>query len=987
MPIFKWRSKSKKVDAKDNEKPEGAGGEQPAPAPYRHIPKHAGSDAASGSTEKATREKIRAASQNRISAQARDYATANNGSVQDTAHSAQQGLLSPPAFSGQYPGAPRSPRAHLQRNQSAEAFVTDPDAPPMPTSPNLSAGRNYSGSGPTRNDYFGSSYQRPSFDSPIMGNIKMQTAARDRGYLPPHYSGDSGYGSVVHSRAPSEQMAFADVNGHQLPRTNSGFLPELNLGDELGQEPAWSEGSRDFSAPHSPKKAPEGVLKSSKNYLERQTSQLDDSRSLKSSRSRSTLKLTRFENAPELVTHNVQHDAQISHNQHATSMTEVRPESTTLPERELTANAVPKEHYATNYSHPSFSPPERHSTPPLQRLPDHQAHYRSSSPLPSSDQAPPFRYSSPPPGERCDPIERVVSPLPLEDSAPLLSRLEGFKVNKRGIVLDEEGGPIGELFEGDILDCVRQKVDSIGDVLDENGTVVGRVRPLRRSEITPMMRVSSPAPSIQQQYAHMYIPRPMSPALSIRSREAQQEVFTPAWQKQSPHQRRPSLANELRDYLAQSNEAYDVTSPRAGATSQTVPAVELPAQEMERGRDQAHEEELPIFDHSDAFMPPSMMKPPAIPIRSAQRPETPPPSLSPQVKEPQEAETEHSAWLPPTNQAFSEAETQPENEMSKEVNEPNIQHADALPTAQQSEAQPAAPNPASAIESPLPAANASQAPKSPRLLARSASDSNMSVLTKSYSKPTVSSVPEDSQLQEDDRSPARFSYKGQIPAGENPMQGRLAPPRSLGAMSPPPSFHIPNQNHPQMSTISSMPFQAPMAAHYSSAGRLGAPRSFSTGAPGPRPFSGRTAHSFHAPMRRSPLSSHGKHLPRFSTSQHVANSRTENSPPESDQGSDGDKNSQFNGMYGHNRQPSVRTMHSTYSIPSAAGTVNKPRTYFTHGGKVTVQSGESGATAAAKMAAVNKTAEESKPAAAASGPERTPTKKKSRFSLGFGKKS
>ena len=188
------------------------------------------------------------------------------------------------------------------------------------------------------------------------------------------------------------------------------------------------------------------------------------------------------------------------------------------------------------------------------------------------------------------------------------------------------------------------------------------------------------------------------------------------------------------------------------------------------------------------------------------------------------------------------------------------------------------------------------------------------------------------------------------------MQGRLAPPRSLGAMSPPPSFHIPNQNHPQMSTISSMPFQAPMAAHYSSADRLGAPRSFSTGAPGPRPFSGRTAHSFHAPMRRSPLSSHGKHLPRFSTSQHVANSRTENSPPESDQGSDGDKNSQFNGMYGHNRQPSVRTMHSTYSIPSAAGTVNKPRTYFTHGGKVTVQSGESGATAAAKMAAVNKTA-------------------------------
>ncbi|KAI6909265.1 hypothetical protein KC355_g18517 [Hortaea werneckii] len=460
----------------------------------------------------------------------------------------------------------------------------------------------------------------------------------------------------------------------------------------------------------------------------------------------------------------------------------------------------------------------------------------------------------------------------------------------------------------------------------------------------------------------------MSPALSIRSREAQQEVFTPAWQKQSPHQRRPSLANELRDHLAQSTDEYDATSARVGATSETAPAVELPAQEMERGRAQAREEELPIFDHSDAFMPPSMMKPPAIPFRSPQRPETPSPPLTPQIKEPQQAAMEHSTWLPPTNQAFSQPEAYPEKEMSKDVSEPNTQQAEALPPMQPNEAQPAASHSATAVESPLPTANASQAPKSPRMLARSASDSNMSVLSKSYSKPTVSSVPEDSQLQEDDRSPARFSYKGEVPAGENPTQGRLAPPRSLGAMSPPP-IHLPNQNNPQVSTISSMPFQAPMAAQYSSAGKLKAPRSFSTGVPGPRPFSGRTAHSFHAPTRRSPLSSH------------------ENSPPESDQGSDGDKNSQFNGMYGHNRQPSIRTMHSTYSMPSAAGTVNKPRTYFTHGGKVTVQSGESGATAAAKMAAVNKSADESKPAAAASGPERTPTKKKNRFSLGFGKKS
>lgn len=63
-----------------------------------------------------------------------------------------------------------------------------------------------------------------------------------------------------------------------------------------------------------------------------------------------------------------------------------------------------------------------------------------------------------------------------EGSSPPLSILEGFKVNKKGKILNEEGEPIGELVEGDLLDCVRQKVNANGEVLDEYSRIVGHAR-------------------------------------------------------------------------------------------------------------------------------------------------------------------------------------------------------------------------------------------------------------------------------------------------------------------------------------------------------------------------------------------------------------------------------------------------------------------------------------------------------------------------------
>ncbi|KJY00388.1 hypothetical protein TI39_contig331g00011 [Zymoseptoria brevis] len=75
------------------------------------------------------------------------------------------------------------------------------------------------------------------------------------------------------------------------------------------------------------------------------------------------------------------------------------------------------------------------------------------------------------------PSKEVENPILAPSSTPL-SVLQGYKVNKKGKVLDEEGEVIGELVSGDILDCVRQRVDDNGQVLDDRGKVVGTVRPI-----------------------------------------------------------------------------------------------------------------------------------------------------------------------------------------------------------------------------------------------------------------------------------------------------------------------------------------------------------------------------------------------------------------------------------------------------------------------------------------------------------------------------
>jgi hypothetical protein len=66
----------------------------------------------------------------------------------------------------------------------------------------------------------------------------------------------------------------------------------------------------------------------------------------------------------------------------------------------------------------------------------------------------------------------------MKEITPEIDELEGFKVNKKGKVLDEEGEEIGELVEGDPAKCAGKKINSKGEVVDKDGDVLGKVKAL-----------------------------------------------------------------------------------------------------------------------------------------------------------------------------------------------------------------------------------------------------------------------------------------------------------------------------------------------------------------------------------------------------------------------------------------------------------------------------------------------------------------------------
>lgn len=867
MSIFKRKSKATKAEKEDKQP---AADDKPKPAPYKHVPTHAAADAV----------KKVPSQQQGTSGVAREYAMGNAAHSQFVAHNAMHTTPSPSSLAGQQ--RQLNGRSPMQSNNSAEVFTTDPDAPPMPTPVTQQPGNATPRSGMSRDSsaYFAhTKVQPPSFDSPILGNPKMQLAARDRGYVDPHHSADSGYGSVAHSRTPSESINPTEVGGTHLPRNNSGFLPEMSLSEELAREPAFSEQSfsdEPLEALPSPKKAPESVLKGGRDYFSR-----DDSRSVKSTKSVKTPKQARFEQAPEAVLPKAQDQQeqrteQYSHTFLAEALQIGRPEPTSLPQPQFglpaRSSTPPLNFYGQ--PRPSFTAPVRHSTPPpptgSEPRPQYALPARMSTPPPARERAGehqmsfPARSSSPAPRSGFAPLERIVSPV--HQSTVPVSRLEGFKVNKRGKILDEEGEPIGELSEGDIMDCVRQRVNAYGEVLDDYGSVVGRVRTLQRAHESPILRMSSPVPDPQQQQQYMpqyQQPRPMSPAFSLNGREqatTQPEAFTPAWQQQS-HAGHSMMVEELRDHMA---AAPDHTSQGPVTPLDfpgDVPAVELPAIESEHEQD---DDMLPIFDHSDVFMPP-----PSLPVRSPHRRKTPSPPPEKQQQRPMSEQPQPARMsqdMPRTQSRHVSAPPPPRSlepatrwaasaliAKAEEPEEPFIGPL-PLPSAQPQSKTQLKPQPQEQQQTARPTATP---------LIRSASDSSLSELGKSYSRPSMSPVPEDSAVPNEESSPAMFSYKGDIPVSDGPgPNANLAPPRAIGAKSPPPSNFTRQPSNSGLAVPGGTSWAPMNSAPYSQPGSTGpraglGPRQFSTGVPGPRPMVN-TRHSSNMPLKRSPLSSHGK---------------------------------------------------------------------------------------------------------------------------------
>jgi hypothetical protein len=315
----------------------------------------------------------------------------------------------------------------------------------------------------------------------------------------PHLSSDSGYASPAaesrtHSRDPSTQQ----------PRRNQDYLsasnksmPQLTLGEELAQEPAFADQS-DRGRQHPPS---ENTLKPSKSlHTMRKESRPDQL-------------------GPLPTPQNNQHHYQDGRQQRMIQQSmPMRPAS-------VPAQALQPRHQRVNRP-----PPQRSSSPGPVLQSAHPALSSRSHASASPNTGSPFDWESPsarshqsqlssfqPPRSPTSPSSHVANPSYDHDEiTPSLNILSGLKVNKRGLILDEEGDPIGELFEGDIIDCVRQKADAQGGVLDEYGRVVGRVRTLSiRSPGTSLHRSNTNATNASNvDHRRSASPAPPVPALS-----------------------------------------------------------------------------------------------------------------------------------------------------------------------------------------------------------------------------------------------------------------------------------------------------------------------------------------------------------------------------------------------------------------------------------------------------------------------------------------
>lgn len=160
-------------------------------------------------------------------------------------------------------------------------------------------------------------------------------------------------------------------------------------------------------------------------------------------------------------------------------------------------------------------------------------------------------------------------------TAPKVSVLEGYKVNRRGHILDEEGDVIGELTDGEIVNCVRRKVNAQGEILNDSGEVVGHARPLPQGVLSPIAYERQETSGSMVDFYHNSLRSPISPA--------------------TPRDRRGSASTYHRSHQSQQSNGIVERTPITAASDTNAFVFELDAS--------VESQAVPVIDHSEIFSP------------------------------------------------------------------------------------------------------------------------------------------------------------------------------------------------------------------------------------------------------------------------------------------------------------------------------------------------------------------------------------------------
>lgn len=403
---------------------------------------------------------------------------------------------------------------------------------------------------------------------------------------------------------------------------------------------------------------------------------------------------------------------------------------------------------------------------------------------------------------------------------PPLGILDGLRVNKRGKILDEEGDPIGELVEGEIIDCVRQRVNAFGQVLDDYGRIVGRVSTTSRGGTVGSQHAAAMAPS-----RSFHDSRP----------DVMQRYTMPESQIVSPTT--PTLARPF-EYTQEEDPRQRAAHLQAAA-----------ARQFNRGPDahieldgSGYAEAAPLVDHSEIFAPPFI--PSRSPKRSPAEPEThtmdhyfvkPPERSQPPPEEP-----------PRLKKWASRNLEQEREEMQSSKQAPAVQPVE--PPSDHTVSRP------STTETQSTQRNSTVLQSEPDAAAQN-------FISSDQPKDIFPWMTTSAQQGSGKWSPNVFTYKGEVPSED--ATKRQSTPAARGAMS-----------QQQAQIQSAFPGNGALPKHYAA----------QLAASGGTRKSNRTSFREHQPHVKSPLSTHSKRHLDHESLRSTANMPPDITPPDSSGG-------------------------------------------------------------------------------------------------------